>query len=221
MAESVGNSHYTAGMVSLNKRLSRGYQFSANYTYSHAIDDAPEQNLVAATSFALSDPTDRTRDRGNSFADQRHTFVMSFVGRPDFKLENHFVERLVNDNQLGVIFTANSGEVFNITTGSDLNKDGVSGSDRPLFIGRNTGTTPAFYNVDLRYTRFIRFNERFNLEFLAEAINVFNIKSIVSVNSVVGTNADGSLLAPLPNFRNVGPTGSDSRQIQLGVKFNF
>src|SRR6266404_74952 len=221
MAESVGNSHYTAGMVSLNKRLSRGYQFSANYTYSHAIDDAPEQNLVAATSFALSDPTDRTRDRGNSFADQRHTFVMSFVGRPDFKLENHFVERLVNDNQIGVIFTANSGEVFNITTGSDLNKDGVSGSDRPLFIGRNTGTTPAFYNVDLRYTRFIRFNERFNVEFLAEAINVFNIKSIVSVNSVVGTNANGSLLAPLPNFRNVGPTGSDSRQIQLGVKFNF
>ncbi len=221
MAESVGNASYTAGIVSLNKRFSRGYQFSANYTYSHAIDDAPEQNLVAATAFALSDPTDRRRDRGNSFADQRHTFVMSFVGRPDFKFENHFWERLLNDNQLGVIFTANSGETFDITTGADLNNDGVSGSDRPLFIGRNTGTTPKFYNADMRYTRYIRFGERFSAEILAEAINVFNVKRVISVNSVVGTNANGGLLAPLPDFSTVGPTGSDSRQFQLGFKFNF
>jgi len=221
MAESVGNSSYSAGIISFNKRLSRGYQFSANYTYSHAIDDAPEQNLVAASTLTLSDPTNRERDRGNSFADQRHTFVMSFVGRPDFKFESSVWRALVNDNQLGVIFTANSGEVFNITTGGDLNLDGVSGSDRPLFIGRNTGVTPNYYNVDMRYTRYFRFGERFSAEFLAEAINVFNIKSIVSVNSVVSTTANGALTAPLPDFSRVGPTGSDSRQIQIGFKFNF
>lgn len=221
MAESVGNSSYTAGILSLNKRFSRGYQFSANYTYSHAIDDAPEQNLVAASSLTLSDPTNRARDRGDSFADQRHTFVMSFVGRPDFKFENRTLRRLVNDNQLGFIFTANSGETFNITANRDLNNDGVSGSDRPLFIGRNTGSTPAFYNFDMRYTRFVRFGERFSLEFLAEAINVFNIKNIIGVNSVVAVNPDGSLIAPLPDFTRVGPQGSDSRQIQLGFKFNF
>lgn len=222
MAESAGNSSYTAGILSVNKRLSRGYQFSANYTYSHAIDDAPEQNLVAATSYTLSDPTDRRRDRGNSFADQRHTFVMSFVGRPDFHFENKVWERLLNDNQLGFIFTANSGETFNITSNLDLNNDGVTGSDRPLFIGRNTGVTPHFYNVDMRYTRFFRFGERFSAEFLAEAINAFNIKTIVSVNSVVATNAAGVPVAPLPSdFRNIGPTGGDSRQLQLGFKFNF
>jgi hypothetical protein len=222
MAESAGNSSYTAGILSVNKRLSRGYQFSANYTYSHAIDDAPEQNLVAATSYTLSDPTDRRRDRGNSFADQRHTFVMSFVGRPDFRFENKVWERLLNDNQLGVIFTANSGETFNITSNLDLNNDGITGSDRPLFIGRNTGVTPHFYNVDMRFTRYFRFGERFSAEFLAEAINVLNIKTVVSVNSVVATNAAGVPVAPLPaDFRNIGPTGGDSRQLQLGFKFNF
>lgn len=222
MAESVGNSSYTAGILSINKRLSRGYQFSANYTYSHAIDDAPEQNLVAATSFSLSDPTDRRRDRGNSFADQRHTFVTSFVGRPDFRFENKLWERLLNDNQLGFIFTANSGETFNITSNLDLNNDGITGSDRPLFIGRNTGVTPNFYNVDLRYTRFFRFGERFSAEFMAEAINAFNIKTIVSVNSVVATNSAGIPNAPIPaDFRRSGPTGGDSRQLQLGFKFNF
>jgi hypothetical protein len=223
IAESVGNSSYTAGSISLNRRLARGYQFSVNYTLSHSIDDAPEQNLVAVvnTNQVLSDPTDRGRDRGNSLADQRHTFVASFVGRPTFQFENKFWERLVNDNQFGFIFTANNGETFNITSNLDLNNDGVTGSDRPLFIGRNTGRTPRQYNVDMRYTRFIRFNERFNAEIIGEFLNLFNINSIFQVNGVVTTDANGVLAAPLPNFATRNPTALDSRQFQLGFKFNF
>ncbi len=227
IAESVGNSDYTAGTLSLNKRFSQGYQLSANYTLSHSIDDAPEQNLVAATTFTQSDPTNRRRDRGNSFADQRHTFVLSFVGRPTFKTENNFVRHLLNDNQVGIIATANSGEVFNIVSNRDLNNDGVSGAgaDRPLFIGRNTGRTPSQFNVDLRYSRFVRFNERFNLEFFGEFINLFNRRSLFSISGTVATNAAGVLDAPLPNFTtNVtgrNPVALDSRQLQLGLKFNF
>jgi hypothetical protein len=223
VAESVGNSDYTAGTISLNKRFSHGYQFSANYTLSHSIDDAPEQNLVAATNYTQSDPTNRRRDRGNSFADQRHTFVMSFVGHPTFKTENNFVRHLLNDNQVGFIATANSGEVFNIASNLDLNNDGVSGAgaDRPLFIGRNTGRTPNQFNVDMRYSRFIRFSERFNLEAFGEFTNLFNHRSIFSVNGVVATNAAGALLAPLPDFTTRNPSALDSRQFQLGLKFNF
>ena len=224
MVESVGTSNYTAGTLILSKRFSSGYQFSANYTYSHAIDDAPEQNLVAATSYVLSDPTNRRRDRGNSFADQRHTFVLSFVARPTFNVESGFWRSVLNDNQLGIIATANSGETFNITTGRDLNQDGfgaAGNADRPLFIGRNTGRTPHRYNVDLRYARFIRLSERFNIEVFGEFINVFNINSIVSVNGVVPTNPDGSLTGPLPDFTKRNPVGTDSRQFQLGFKFNF
>ena len=226
VAESVGNSNYDAGTLSLTKRFSQGYQFSANYTYSHAIDDAPEQNLVAVvantTSVALSDPTNRRRDRGNSLADQRHTFVMSFVGRPSFTFESKVLERLVNDNQLGIIATANSGEVFNITANRELNNDGVqAGADRPLFIGRNTGRTPSQYNVDMRYSRFIRFNERFNAEVFGEFINLFNRNSIFQVNGVVTTDADGVITGTLPDFRTRNPVSLDSRQFQLGFKFNF
>jgi hypothetical protein len=223
MAESVGNSSYTAGTFSFNRRLSRGYQFSANYTLSHSIDDAPEQNLVAVvnTNQVLSDPTDRGRDRGDSLADQRHTFVATFVGRPTFDFENRVVERLVNDNQFGFIVTANSGETFNITSNLDLNNDGVTGSDRPLFFGRNTGRTPPQYNVDMRYTRFLRFNERLNAEVFGEFINLFNVNSIFQVNGVVTTDANGNLTAPLPDFRTRNPVSLDSRQFQLGFKFNF
>jgi hypothetical protein len=224
MVESVGVSDYTAGTLTLTKRFSQGYQFSANYTLSHSIDDAPEQNLVAATSYSLSDPSNRERDRGNSFADQRHTFVLSFVGRPTFAIENRFLRTLVNDNQFGFIVTANDGETFDITSNLDLNNDGSTGSDRPLFIGRNTGRTPNQFNVDMRYSRFIRFTERFGAEIFGEFVNLFNHKSIFSISGVVTTNANGELLAPLPDFinrSNANPTALDSRQFQMGFKFTF
>lgn len=225
LAESVGNSTYTAGTISLNKRFWSGYQFSANYTYSHAIDDAPEQNLVATqfSNLVLSDPTNRARDRGNAQADQRHTFVMSFVGRPKFQVENSFLRRLINDNQLGFIVTANTGESFNIVSTSDLNNDGVGAgnSDRPLFLGRNTGRTPRQLNVDMRYSRFVRITERYSVEVFGEFINLFNIKSIFQVNGAVATDAAGNLLAPLPDFTTRNPSALDSRLFQLGIKFNF
>lgn len=237
IVESVGNSDYNAGTLSLNKRFATGYQFSVNYTYSHSIDDAPEQNLVAATSYALSDPTDRRRDRGDSLADQRHTFIASFVGRPTFQTENRFLRRLLNDNQLGVIAIANSGENFNITANTDANNDGIAGSDRPLFVGRNTGRTPNQFNVDLRYSRFITFSERLSAEIFGEFINVFNRNSVVTFNGVLPvnatTNSQGVVLPDLSaagrltaggvpaSFPIGNPPSLDSRQFQLGFKFNF
>ncbi len=221
IAESVGNSDYTAGVLSLNKRFANGYQFSANYTWSHSIDDSPEQNIVAATAYSLSDPTNRRRDRGNSLADQRHTFVFSFVGKPTFNISNRFLERLVNDNQLGIITTANSGENFNIVSNLNLNGDGIAGSDRPLFIGRNTGRLPKQVNTDVRFSRFLTFTERYRAEVFGEFVNVFNKKSIFSVNSTVTTDATGTLTAALPDFTTRSPTALDARIFQLGFKFNF
>lgn len=237
MAESVGNSNYNAAMFQLTKRFSRGYQFSVNYTLSKATDDAPEQNLVAASTLSLSDPTNRERDRGPSLADQRHTFVTSFVGRPDFDIENRFWRALLNDNQLGVILIANSGERYNIVSALDLNADGVTGSDRPVGVGRNSGITPKQFNVDMRYSRFFSFNERFKLEAFVEATNIFNINSIYQFNSTTipfnltaplnnGTDALGNLINGLPDYQTNypslgGATALDSRNFQIGFKFIF
>jgi hypothetical protein len=227
MVESAGVSQYNALTLQLTKRFSRGLQFSANYTLSKSTDDAPEQNLTTGNiqNLVLSDPTNRSLDKGYSFADQRHTFVMSLVARPKINFESKTLRHLFNNHQVGIIATANSGERFNIITPSvDLNGDGVSTSDRPVGINRNSGTTPPQFNVDLRYSRFFKLTERYKLEVFGEFQNLFNINSIVGFNNVtVTTNgATGELIGGLPDFKARNQSVSqDSRQFQLGLKFIF
>ncbi|MDI1241309.1 MAG: TonB-dependent receptor, partial [bacterium] len=228
MAESVGNSNYNALTLQLNKRFSKGYQFSANYTLSKAEDDAPEQNLVAtqAGNLVVQDPTDRSRDFGPSLADQRHTFIMSFVGRPQFNFENKGLNYIVNNNQFGIIATANSGERYNIVAATDINFDGFPNTDNPVGIGRNSGTTPRQFNVDLRYSRFFNFTERFRLETFVEFLNVFNINSVYQLNALsVATDAQGNVTGTIPTVDFLRQTNRitslDSRQAQIGFKFIF
>ncbi len=231
MAESVGVSQYDALTLQTTKRFSRGLQFSLNYTLSKAEDDAPEQNMTTGNiqGLVLSDPTNRALDKGNSFADQRHTFVASLVAGPQFNLDNKALRYLFNHNQVGVSANANSGERFNIVSNLDLNGDGVFGagitnSDRPVGIKRNAGRTPPQFNVDLRYSRFFNFTERYKLEVFSEFQNLFNINSIVQfTNVMVTTNpSTGELIGGLPDFRSRNQsTSQESRQFQLGLKFIF
>jgi hypothetical protein len=194
MAESAGVSQYDALTVQLTRRYSRGLQFSANYTLSRAVDDAPEQNVtymggiggVTINSLFLSDPTNRSFDKGYSYGDQRHTFVMSLVARPTFNLRNKTLSSLLSNNQFGIITTANSGERFSILAGRegdlfnlDLNGDGISSSDRPVGIKRNSEKTPPQFNLDLRYSRFVNLTERYRLELFGEIQNLFNVRSII------------------------------------------
>jgi hypothetical protein len=132
----------------------------------------------------------------------------------------------VNDNQFGIMASANSGETFNIIAGLDLNGDGISTSDRPAGVTRNSGTTPPQINIDFRYSRFFRFSDRYELEVFSEIQNLFNINSIVQYTNVtVRTITDpqtGRLTGPLPDFRARNQSISqESRQFQLGFKFLF
>jgi hypothetical protein len=221
MVESVGNLRYDALGLQLTRRFSGGLQFSASYTFSKATDDAPDfrlENLI------LSDASNRRFDRGLSTGDQRHTFVMSAVLRPEFNFENKTLRRIFNHNQFSIIANANSGERFNIVSSVDLNRDGFL-FDRPAGIPRNAGKTPPQYNVDLRYSRFFNFSERYKLEVFSEFQNLFNINRIVEYNDLTVSNVNpqtGELIGELPNFKSRNnSTAQESRQVQLGLKFIF
>lgn len=220
MAESVGQSSYSGGTLTVNRRYGRGFEAFGSYTWSHALDDAPEQNNIDSGAFLLSDPSNRRRDKGNSLTDRRHSLQASGVYRPDFKFENKVLSYILKNNQLGATATAISGDVFNIGSNLVLNNDQSTGGafQRPLFIGRNTYRGPATYQLDVRFSRIIPIKEKMRGEFYLESTNLLNHTNVTGVVTTATVNAQGVITAP-PTY--AWNAAIDQRLIQLGFKFNF
>jgi hypothetical protein len=219
-AESVGQSVYNGLNLTLTKRFSRGFEMFATYTWSHAIDDAPEQNNIDSPNFLLSDPTNRRRDRGNSLTDRRHAFNGNLVYRPVVEAGNRVLKYLVNGNLFAVIATIQSGDVFNMGSNRVLNGDPLTTSafQRPLFIGRNTLRAPRTSEFNIRYSRLFPIGERLKLEFIAESTNVFNRTNVVGMNSTANVDAAGNVVAwPELNWT----AALDQRLLQLGFRLTF
>jgi hypothetical protein len=220
VAESVGQSTYSGANLTINKRWSRGYEFYATYTWSHATDDAPEQNNIDSSNFLLSDPTNRRRDHGNSLTDKRHVFNMTGVFLPEFHAGTGIGNYLINHNQLSVTAVAASGDVFNLGSNRFLNGDLSEGTafQRPLFIGRNTLRGPANFELNARYSRLFPITERFTAEFFGESTNVLNKVNVIGINSTATVDETGAITKPA----SLAPTSArDQRLIQLGIRVRF
>ena len=73
--EGTGNSSYNALWMTANKRVSRGLQFNASYTWSKSID----YNSQSSQGVTLQDSYNLRGDRGLSDFDARHRFVFSGI----------------------------------------------------------------------------------------------------------------------------------------------
>lgn len=71
VAESVGTSVYNGLNLTFTKRFGHGLGAFVPWTWSHSIDDAPEQNNIDSGAGFLSGVTNRGRDRGNSLTDRQ------------------------------------------------------------------------------------------------------------------------------------------------------
>ena len=213
---------YNALVANLTHRLSRGIEFSASYTWSHSISDAPDVNSFEQNLF-IEDTTNRGRDRGNSSVNRPQAFTMSTIIDPHVSSGNRFWNHLVNGNQLAILANVSSGDEQNITANRVLNGDPkTSGITRPLFIGRNTLRGPNIYQFDARYTRTLfKLWDRLEPKFLAEFNNVFNHPNITSLNAVVPVDAAGNLTSPLPAKFPALSTVLEGRIIQFGVRIDF
>ncbi len=229
--ESVGNSNYNALTATLNKRFAHDFQMQINYAWSHAIDDAPEENVLdSGAGFAVSDPTNRRRDKGLSPTDRRHILTLSGVWAPTFTVSNKVCNYVLNNNQLGFFVNAASGDIFNIVSNANLLGYGESPRlSRPLFYGRNTFRGQRIGQVDVRYSRFIPFiGDRLKGEVLAEATNLFNHSNVTGYNltaAVFTSAAQGTVgainqAALASNFLQ-GSATRDPRYIQIGFKLIF
>jgi hypothetical protein len=111
--EATGNSNYNALWVTANKRLSRGLQFNASYTFSKSID----YNSQSSQGVTLQDSFNLRGDRGLSDFDARHRFVVSGLYELPFRgnqLKEGWQLSLINQSQSGnpvTLLAGNAGAI--------------------------------------------------------------------------------------------------------------
>lgn len=214
--QTTGRSRSNALLVSLERRSGPGPLFNVSYTLSRqlrSVEDfgfSPQDSYNPAAELAL----------GNN--NRTHQFVASVV----WPLPYGF--------QAAGLIQTRSGLPWTVTTGSDNNGD-TNVNDRPDLavpggdpssvstyssaftgrvgnLGRNTNTGPAFSQVDLRLSKSVRVN-RYSVEGFAEAFNLFNRANL---GLPVGTLTSASF------GKSTGlASNAASRQLELGVRFNF
>lgn len=220
VAQSVGKSVYNGLNVQFNKRFAHQLDAFATWTWSHAIDDAPEQNNIDSGAAWLSDITNRRRDRGNSLTDRRHALNGYVVWSPQSDSSSRVLKWLANNNVLSVLLNTQTGENFNEGSNRNLNGDtaAATGYQRPLFIGRNTLRAPATYELNVRYTRIFPVGERLKPEFFFESTNLLNHTNVTAISANATVDTTGAIVTPPTQ---AWTAALDQRLIQLGFRLNF
>ncbi|MGC1477100.1 MAG: TonB-dependent receptor, partial [Terriglobales bacterium] len=215
----VANASYNGGTVTVIERR-KNFNLTANYTYSHAIDNG---NF---TTFINLPPNqfDYSSERSNSNQDARHRFVMNLTA---FAPNNGPWRNL----QFSSIVTLQSGRPFTIFYGSNTLNDVAGGAtDRvggaPAYsncpsvqncqtmIPRNTYTGDPEYNWDLRIARVVHLTERAQMELAFDAFNVLNRPNVDEVTSVYGSPVFCGATPAIP--RHYKDTVSQAIQAQSG-----
>jgi outer membrane receptor protein involved in Fe transport len=247
------SSNYNALALQLNRKMTNHLQFMASYTWAHSLDYGQNATTFSDTNDLLV-PTDIRAEYGNSIFDVRNRVVVSAVAESPWRAHG-FLGYLVNDWLLAPIYSSQSGLPYSLVTsgtptfttpadvdgttmtytglGSSINgSNGRRGID---VIGRNSFRQKRTINMDLRLSKKVRFGERYAVELLGEAFNIFNHQNVTVVNNtgyIIGsttadpvTKAVNATLNFNSSFGTVSNANSNfafsPRQIQIGFRFLF
>jgi hypothetical protein len=247
LTTNVATSDYNALQVQFQRRLSRGLQVLASYTWSHAIDDD-------SASY-----TSRLALRGNANFDLRHNFaaavtydIPSLKGlgaantifrRWSIDTTGHAQSALPVDPIARTFTNPADGTVINVRpdliTGVPLYVDdptapGGRRINRAAFsvpaagqsgtLGRNVLRGLPAWQLDFALRRQFRLTEKLTLQFRAEAFNLFNHPnfgtiqtSLTAANFGKATNMLNRQLGGLSQLYQIG----GPRSLQFALKLQF
>lgn len=189
----VVNANYHGLNITALERIGRYFNLTANYTYSHSIDNG---NFTTFINLPVSQ-FNYNAERANSNQDARHRFVANFTANaPDDTFLRQF--------NFSSIITAQSGRPFTLFVGQNtfgdvagLSTDRVGGppvtavcntaADCNTVIARNTYIGDPLYSWDLRVGRYFKLTERIRLDLAVDAFNVFNRPNVDEITSVYGS----------------------------------
>jgi len=188
----VANAAYNGGMITILERF-KNFNMSANYTFSHTIDNG---NFTTFINLPVNQ-FDYAAERANSNQDVRHRFVANFTAEGPKK-------GILRDFEASSIVTLESGRPFTIFYGADTLNDVAGGAtDRvggaPIgstcpdtancntMIPRNTYVGDPLYSWDFHIGRHFQLNERARLTVGADAFDFLNRPNVDEVTSVYGS----------------------------------
>jgi hypothetical protein len=110
----------------LTRRFARGFQFTAAYTYSHAIDDVSDVFDLAGAFTLPQDDRNLRLERSHANFDVRHRFSVSTVADLFGRFNNALGAKrvILGGWQLASIAVVQTGQPFTVNTSFDLNLDG-------------------------------------------------------------------------------------------------
>lgn len=190
----VANAAYHGLTITGIERVGKYFNMTANYTYSHTIDNG---NFTTFINLPV-DQFNYAAERSNSNQDQRHRFVTNFTATtPNTGWYRNFA--------FSSIVTLQSGRPFTMYYGANtLNDFAGASTDRvggpevknthcatvdtcQTMIGRNTYIGDPEYTWDLRLSRNFHLTERLSLVAAVDAFNILNRSNVDQVFSVYGS----------------------------------
>jgi len=242
----VGNSTFEALQFNARRAFQNGLLFSANYMWSHSIND---DSIGGGESDTPQNPFCRACDKASSDDDVRQMFNLSAVYQLPFK------NRIWGNWELSAIGTAQSGLPVNVTIDrSNASVPGlfsINGEERPNYIpgisltppagstpnhwinavafatpawetfgdlARNAFRAPGISQLDLGLSKFITVTERTSIRFRADLFNVFNRTQFGAPNADLSQSNFGVITTTISNYA----TGRGTpRELQLSGKIIF
>jgi Carboxypeptidase regulatory-like domain/TonB dependent receptor len=242
----VGNSTFEALQSNVRRTFTNGFLLSANYMWSHSINDG---SIGGGESDTPQNSFCRACDKASSDDDIRQTFNLSAVYALPFK------NRIWGGWELSAIGTAQTGVPVNITVDrSNAAVPGlftISGQERPNYVygvplmptggsnpnnwinlaafavpanqtfgnlGRNAFRAPRISQLDMGLSKFINITEKLNLRFRADLFNVFNRAQFGAPNADISTSNFGVITSTISAYA----TGRGTpRELQLSAKIMF
>jgi Carboxypeptidase regulatory-like domain len=118
-----GISNYDALQLEVRKRLSQGLQFTASYTWSHALDEQSGLGLF----FTGNNPLQPRANYGSADFDQTHVFLLNYSYTIPGLAKNKALAQVVNGWTIGGQTVAQSGQPYSVYD--------FSGSVGSLYLG--------------------------------------------------------------------------------------
>ena len=108
--EAEGISNYHALQVQVHKRLSRGFQFTASYTWSHSLDDQSGEGLFVTG----NNPITPKANYASSDFDQTHVFLVNYSYTFPNLVKSRALGYAVNGWVVGGQTVAESGQPYSV-----------------------------------------------------------------------------------------------------------